>query len=84
MCIEEKDVPFDIPETWRWVRLGTIGYTNIGLTYSPKDQTMDGVIVLRSSNIQNGKMVYEDIVKVNMEIEMPVADGVHFILYTAL
>lgn len=66
--IEEKDVPFDIPETWRWVRLGTIGYTNIGLTYSPNDQTMDGVIVLRSSNIQNGKMVYEDIVKVNMEI----------------
>lgn len=66
--IEEKDIPFDIPETWKWVRLGTIGYTNIGLTYSPKDQTMDGVIVLRSSNIQNGKMVYEDIVKVNMEI----------------
>ena len=66
--IEEKDIPFDIPETWRWVRLGTIGYTNIGLTYRPKDQTMDGVIVLRSSNIQNGKMVYEDIVKVNMEI----------------
>ena len=66
--IEEKDIPFDIPETWRWVRLGIIGYTNIGLTYRPKDQTMDGVIVLRSSNIQNGKMVYEDIVKVNMEI----------------
>lgn len=66
--IEERDIPFDIPETWRWVRLGTIGYTNIGLTYSPKDQTMDGVIVLRSSNIQNGKMVYEDIIKVNMEI----------------
>ena len=66
--IEEKDIPFDIPETWRWVRLGTIGYTNIGLTYRPKDQTMDGVIVLRSSNIQNGKMVYENIVKVNMEI----------------
>ena len=66
--IEEKDIPFNIPETWRWVRLGTIGYTNIGLTYRPKDQTMDGVIVLRSSNIQNGKMVYEDIVKVNMEI----------------
>lgn len=66
--IEEKDIPFDIPETWKWVRLGTIGYTNIGLTYSPKDQTMDGVIVLRSTNIQNGKMVYEDIVRVNMEI----------------
>ena len=66
--IEEKDIPFDIPETWKWVRLGTIGYTNIGLTYSPKDQTVDGVIVLRSSNIQDSKMIYEDIVRVNMEI----------------
>ena len=50
--IEEKDIPFDIPETWKWVRLGMIGYTNIGLTYSPKDQTVDGVIVLRSSMIR--------------------------------
>ena len=66
--ITEEDIPFEIPETWKWVRLGTIGYTNIGLTYSPKDITDDGIVVLRSSNIQNDSMDYEDIVRVKMDI----------------
>lgn len=66
--ISEDDIPFDVPETWKWVRLGTIGYTNIGLTYSPKDVTDDGTIVLRSSNIQNDSMDYADIVRVKMDI----------------
>ena len=62
------DVPFDIPDSWIWVRLGTIGYTNIGLTYSPKDISENGTIVLRSSNIQDFKMDYNDIVRVQMDI----------------
>ncbi len=66
--ILEDDIPFDVPETWKWVRLGTIGYTNIGLTYSPKDIAGDGTVVLRSSNIQNDRMDYEDIVRVKMDI----------------
>ena len=64
----EQDPPFDIPETWKWVKLGQLGYTNIGLTYSPKDICNEGVVVLRSSNIQNGKMDYEDIVRVSCDI----------------
>ena len=66
--ITEDEVPFEIPENWKWVRLGEIGFTNIGLTYTPKDLSKDGTIVLRSSNIQNGKMDYDDIVRVKMEI----------------
>lgn len=66
--IQENDIPFDIPDTWKWVRLGTIGYTNIGLTYSPKDVVTDGTVVLRSSNIQNDNMDYNDIVRVKMYI----------------
>lgn len=66
--IQENDIPFDIPDTWKWVRLGTIGYTNIGLTYSPKDVVTDGTVVLRSSNIQNDNMYYNDIVRVKMDI----------------
>lgn len=66
--IQENDIPFDIPDTWKWVRLGTIGYTNIGLTYSPKDVVTDGTVVLRSSNIQNDNMDYNDIVRVKMDI----------------
>lgn len=66
--VSEDDIPFDVPETWKWVRLGTIGYTNIGLTYSPKDIADDGTIVLRSSNIQNDSIDYEDIISVKMDI----------------
>lgn len=66
--IAEEEKLFDIPESWMWVRLGDIGSTNIGLTYSPQNQSSNGTIVLRSSNIQNGKMSYEDIVRVKMEI----------------
>ncbi|MGI6717369.1 MAG: restriction endonuclease subunit S [Eubacteriales bacterium] len=66
--ISEAEIPFDIPESWKWVKLGEIGYTNIGLTYSPQNQTSDGTIVLRSNNIRDGQMDYEDIVRVNMDI----------------
>lgn len=66
--ITDDEITFDIPVSWKWVRLGSVGYTNIGLTYSPKEQTKDGVIVLRSSNIQNGKMDYYDVVRVNIDI----------------
>lgn len=66
--IEEDEIPFEIPRSWEWVRLGSIGFTNIGLTYNPSDKNNNGMIVLRSSNIQNGKMDYTDIVKVSVEI----------------
>ena len=32
VCIVDE-VPFEIPESWEWIRLGSIGETNIGLTY---------------------------------------------------
>lgn len=66
--ITEEEKPFDIPSSWRWGRLGNIGFTHIGLTYSPKNISKEGIIVLRSSNIQNDNMDYQDIVRVNMNI----------------
>ena len=66
--IDPEECPFDIPDNWKWVRMGEIGDTNIGLTYKPTDKSDQGVIVLRSSNIQNGRMDYTDIVKVQCEI----------------
>ena len=67
-AITDDEKPFEIPNSWKWVRLGEIGYSNIGLTYNPKDITDNGVIVLRSCNIQNNNMSYEDVVRVKMEI----------------
>ena len=66
--IAEDEIPFDIPESWEWARLGEIGETNIGLTYKPSDISENGTIVLRSGNIQNGKMDYTDVIKVNCEV----------------
>lgn len=66
--ITDDVLPFDIPGNWCWVRLGDIGETNIGLTYKPSDISNEGTIVLRSGNIQNGKIDYHDIVKVNLDI----------------
>lgn len=68
--IHEDEVPFDIPENWEWIRLGSIGETNVGLTYKPVDVSDSGTIVLRSNNIQDGVLVYTDIVKVSKEIPM--------------
>ena len=63
------EIPFEIPDSWEWVRLGMIGETNIGLTYRPADKTISGgTLVLRSSNIQNDRMDYSDAVYVSCEI----------------
>lgn len=58
----------EIPEDWEICALGDIGQTFIGLTYSPNDVADFGTLVLRSSNVQNGKLAYVDNVYVNMEL----------------
>ncbi len=69
VCIADE-VPFEIPDTWEWVRLGSIGETNIGLTYKPSDKVDEskGIAVLRSNNIQKGKMDYSDLVYISCSV----------------
>ena len=66
-CIDEE-IPFEIPQGWEWCRVRDVSQSYIGLTYSPSDVSSDGVIVLRSSNIQNGKISLNDIVRVKTSI----------------
>ena len=56
-------------EPWKKFALGDLGTSFIGLTYSPKDIVQeDGIIVLRSSNIQDGVLDFNDIVRVSKKI----------------
>ena len=57
-----------IPKDWHCVKMGDVGSTIIGLTYSPKDVADYGTLVLRSSNIQNNQLAYENNVFVNMDL----------------
>ena len=67
--INKSDKPYELPRGWEWVRLGEIGITNIGLTYSPRDINSTGIPVLRSMNIKNGKVVFDELVRVGKEIK---------------
>ena len=52
----------EIPEHWEALRIRYIGEAKNGLTYSPNDMVDEGngILVLRSSNIQDGKLAFED------------------------
>ncbi len=66
--IEEEEIPFEIPKGWEWVRICDISRSYIGLSYAPNEVSQNGIIVLRSSNIKNGKIDLSDIVRVKKEI----------------
>ena len=61
----------EVPAHWEVKRLKDIGNSIIGITYSPEDVLdggKEGVLVLRSSNIQNSKLCLKDTVFVNIRI----------------
>jgi len=60
----------DIPDDWGSTKLKYVGETIIGLTYSPNNivDGNNGVLVLRSSNIQHGVIAYDDNVYVDSRI----------------
>lgn len=58
-----------IPEDWEIVKLGKIGKVVSGLTYTPSDVSTKGLLVLRSSNVQNRRITFEDNVFVREDIE---------------
>lgn len=68
----ETGVPYcpQIPNTWEVKRLKFVGKSIIGITYNPTQVTdkENGILVLRSSNVQNGTLSFEDNVYVNAEI----------------
>ena len=67
VCIDD-DLPFEIPDSWRWERLGNIGIARIGLTYKPKNVCREGIPVLRSNNINIDKLDLNDLIYVDCAV----------------
>lgn len=59
----------DNGKVWVIKKLGEVSEYFNGLTYSPKDVSDKGTIVLRSSNIQNDELDFSDLVRVNVNIK---------------
>lgn len=55
-------------EGWDIKSLGEIGECIIGLTYNPRNIKKEGRLVLRSSNIQQNKLVFDDNVFVDVDV----------------
>lgn len=70
--MKDSGIPWigKIPKNWKITRLKYLGNYRNGLTYSPINicSENDGVLVLRSSNVQNGKIDLKDNVYVNIPI----------------
>ncbi len=62
------ELPFAIPKSWAWSRLGSVATSNIGLTYKPSDIGPVGVPVYRSNNIQGAHIDLNNLVRVNCKI----------------
>ena len=67
--INENEIPFDIPSAWEWCRLGEIAN---GFQYgtSTKSKINGKVPVLRMGNIQNGRILLEELVYTDNESEI--------------
>ena len=50
----------EFSSNWTQYQLGSLGEVINGLTYSPSDVVDEGLLVLRSSNIQLDELVFED------------------------
>lgn len=62
--------PITNEKGWETKKLGEISTSQIGITYKPEDVSDNGMgtVVLRSGNIQNSSLCFNDIIKVNKDI----------------
>lgn len=58
--ITEDEIPFDIPKTWCWIRLGELIRVIGGVSYKKGDVVKNGIRILRGGNIQSMKVLTDE------------------------
>ena len=54
--ITEDEIPFDIPESWKWVRIGSLLHKLVDGTHRTPKYTTSGVPFISVRNISNGQL----------------------------
>ena len=67
--IEMFGDPVTNPKKWEFRKLSELAEYWNGLTYKPENVNENGTIVLRSSNIQDSTLYFDDIVRVDCKIK---------------
>ena len=75
--ISEEDLPFDIPKSWKWVRLGEMTTSVQDGDHQPPPQTSSGVPFLVISNISSGKINFSQTRYVPVEYYQSLSDDRH-------
>ena len=57
--INKDEIPFEIPDNWKWTRFGTILQVISGVSYEKSDVSTSGLRILRGGNIQNMKIILD-------------------------
>lgn len=52
--IPKEAQPYEIPANWRWVKLKTVAEILNGFAFKSKQYTLDGIRIIRISNVQDG------------------------------
>ena len=58
--IADDEIPFDIPETWKWVRWGDLSQS-IQYGYNAPAQDKGRIKMVRISDIQDGEVIWETV-----------------------
>ena len=67
--ITEDEIPFDIPESWEWVRLSTIAYKIVdGTHHSPSNYERGEYMYVTAKNIKSWGVVLDNITYVSKSI----------------
>ena len=64
--IRDEDIPFEIPDSWRWVRLQSFLDVRDGTHDSPK-YVENGIPFVTSKNLNNGKIDFSDVKYITKE-----------------
>lgn len=59
--IKEEEVPFDIPESWVWSRLGTISSKIVDGSHTPPKNNKSGIPMLSSQNILDNEISFRKV-----------------------